>query len=130
MRDALAFPALSAFLAARGAADRFCACGLAALFFPAALRAFFAAGALAAFFTAAALPFTVFFAFAAFAAGLRAVLDAALRAGFAATFFAGRALAALAEAFAVFPLRRVAPCFDFAMSLALEVVEMRPRVIA
>src|SRR5690348_4816731 len=69
-------------------------------------------------------------ALATFAGVLCTVLAADLRVGFAAAFFAGRALAGLAGDFACLSLRLAAPCFGFAMSCALEVVEMRPRVIA
>ena len=84
-----------------------------------------------AFFTALVAVRAGFFAALATLAGaLCTVLAADLRVGFAAAFFAGRAFAGLAEAFACLPLRLAAPCFGFAMSCALKVVEMRPRVIA
>src|SRR6185312_826125 len=71
-----------------------------------------------AFFTALVAVLPGFFtALATFAGALCTVLAADLRAGLAAAFFAGRALACLAEDFACLSLRLAAPCFGFAMSL-------------
>ncbi|MES2403587.1 MAG: hypothetical protein V4567_04510 [Pseudomonadota bacterium] len=77
-------------------------------------------------FLAAGLAGLAFFgvAFATF----RATLAGALRAAFATGFFAG--LAFLATGLAAFGLRFAARCFAFAMFPALDIVEMRPRVIA
>src|SRR5690348_46860 len=114
----LCFFAEAAFFTA-GILDLFLMVEVGAAFFG---LAFFIAlvAVLAGFFTA----------LATFAGALCTVLAADLRVGLAAAFFAGRALAGLVEDFACLSLRLAAPCFGFAMSCALEVVEMRPRVIA
>jgi putative membrane protein insertion efficiency factor len=106
-------------LAARALLGFFGAPGLEAFFMAGALVAGLTARVLvlAAFVDATDLRFTAGAALAFFAAGL-GLAAAVLRAGFAAVFFAVPVFLAGEPAFP--SPRRLAPRFDFAMSLALE----------
>ena len=77
------------------------------------------------------LPFAAVIPFGAgFAEDFRIALAGVLRADCEVAFLAGFALTDLTAALAGFGLRLAARCFAFAMFHALDVVEMRPRVIA